>query len=34
MLDLNPDLLIIGGISHKDDIDSIREVIRAGAQVA
>jgi hypothetical protein len=29
VLDLQPDLLIIGGISHKDDIDSIRDVIRA-----
>jgi hypothetical protein len=29
VLDLQPDLLIIGGISQKDDIDSIRELIRA-----
>jgi hypothetical protein len=29
VLDLQPDLLIMGGISQKDDIDSIREVIRA-----
>jgi lysophospholipase L1-like esterase len=28
VFDIQPDLLIIGGISHKDDIDSIREVIR------
>jgi len=29
VLDLHPDLLIIGGISHKDDTESIREVIKA-----
>jgi hypothetical protein len=29
VLDLNPDLLILGGISHKDDTNSIREVIHA-----
>jgi hypothetical protein len=29
VLDLQPDLLIIGGISQRDDVDSIREVIRA-----
>lgn len=28
VLDLNPDLLIIGGISHKDDTESIRAVVR------
>ena len=28
VLDLDPDLLIIGGISHKDDTDSIRDVVR------
>ena len=28
VLDLHPDLLIIGGISHGDDIDSIRDVVR------
>ena len=28
VLDLQPDLLIIGGISHKDDTESIRDVIR------
>jgi hypothetical protein len=28
VLDHNPDLLIIGGISQRDDIDSIRDVIR------
>ena len=32
VLDLNPDLLIIGGISHKDDVNSIREVIRGVRQ--
>ena len=32
VLDLNPDLLIIGGISHKDDVDSIREVIHGVPQ--
>ena len=32
VLDLNPDLLIIGGISHRDDVDSIREVIRGVAR--
>jgi hypothetical protein len=29
VLDLRPDLLILGGISHRDDIDSVAEVIRA-----
>ena len=28
VLDHKPDLVIIGGISHRDDVDSIREVIR------
>ena len=28
VLDLNPDLLIIGGISHRDDTESVREVVR------
>ena len=28
VLDHQPDLVIIGGISQSDDIDSIREVIR------
>jgi len=28
VLDHNPDLVILGGISHRDDIDSIRDVIR------
>jgi lysophospholipase L1-like esterase len=28
VLDLKPDLLVIGGISHKDDTDSIRDVVR------
>jgi hypothetical protein len=28
VLDLEPDLLIIGGISHRDDIDAIRDVVR------
>ncbi len=28
VLDFNPDLLIIGGISHRDDVDSIRDVAR------
>ncbi len=29
ILDQKPDLLILGGISHKDDVDSVREVIEA-----
>lgn len=29
VLDQKPDLLILGGISHKDDVDSVREVIGA-----
>ena len=29
VLDQKPDLLILGGISHKDDVDSVREVIEA-----
>lgn len=28
VLDYTPDLVIIGGISHKDDVDSIRDVVR------
>ncbi len=28
VLDLEPDLLIIGGISHRDDVNAIRDVIR------
>jgi len=28
VIDQNPDLLMIGGISHKNDIDAIREVIK------
>lgn len=28
VLPLHPDLLIIGGISHRDDVDSIRDVVR------
>jgi hypothetical protein len=29
VLDQKPDLLILGGISHKDDVDSVRELIEA-----
>ena len=29
ILDQKPDLLILGGISHKDDVDSVRQVIEA-----
>jgi hypothetical protein len=29
VLDQNPDLLILGGISHKGDVDSVRELIEA-----
>ena len=32
VLDLKPDLLIIGGISHRDDTESIRDVVRQVAQ--
>jgi hypothetical protein len=28
VLDHNPDLVMIGGISHKDDVDSVRDVVR------
>lgn len=28
VLDLSPDLLVIGGISHRDDTESVREVVR------
>lgn len=28
VLDQKPDLVIVGGISHRDDVDAIREVVR------